>query len=401
MQQRLLILGNNILYQALKNSESNNKNLEIHFIRTHDTLDKKSIYNYIVKHHIDYLYPTSINWRDFIDETFLKAHDVKILAANQDALAIEKDRFFAKTLCDTYNVPFVDSYVFTNQNKALNFIKKNPAAYVIKNKYSSPISKIKTTVCISYEQTLSLLKQTDCSDGVFLQKYAGDNEAGHTVFINHGNIYALCTNQEYKKLYTGNLGETLSTPMGGLIEIDQSDRYKLVSQLIEPLKPWFKKVNYCGPLQVTAIKNNKLWQVLEYNTRLGVSSGPMIMLSIDNFFNTFKNMYLNQAFDIKITPNKTYSCLLHIVSHQYPNKNQQFHYPIQKTIHPDCAYFWEDIVQKTDSMHAQQGHSIVNIVTSDNNLNHCLDKIYNYAKDIQSYGSFYRTDIGKTLWPIR
>ncbi|MCI5073119.1 hypothetical protein MRY82_09305 [bacterium] len=400
MKQNLLILGNKILFDALKKSEPCNESLNIFHLETNSSFSKQALNNYMLKHQINYVYPTSINWRQFVDEAFIKQQKIKVLAVNKQALAIEKDRFFAKTLCNEYKIPFIESYTFDRQSEAVSFIQNNPAAYVIKNRYSSPNSKIKTTVCTSYEQTLAIIKQTDCSDGIFLQKYAGEDEAGHTVFITNGKVYPFCTNQEYKKLYTGNLGETLSTPMGGIVEIDQKDHYGLVEHLIQPLIPWFKKVAYCGPLQVTAIKKNHTWHVLEYNARLGVSSGPMIMLSMNNFFNTFKNIYLGKAFDIEIKPNKKYSSLLHIVSHQYPYKNSPQYYPIEMKIYTDGVYFWDNIIEKNRTYYAQKGHGIVNIISSHDHFNLCIEKLYTCAQDIQSYGSFYRTDIGKTLWPL-
>ena len=46
-------------------------------------------------------------------------------------------------------------------------------------------------------------------------------------------------------------------PLGGLVERDEKDKYGLARELIHPLLPWFKKVNYNGPIQVTAINTGK------------------------------------------------------------------------------------------------------------------------------------------------
>ncbi len=71
-------------------------------------------------------------------------------------------------------------------------------------------------------------------------------------------------------------------------------------ELIHPLLPWLRKVKYHGPIQVTAVKCNssvgrassragssvasphQKWHVIEYNIRIGVTSGPMILRMLKN-----------------------------------------------------------------------------------------------------------------------
>ena len=42
------------------------------------------------------------------------------------------------------------------------------------------------------------------------------------------------------------------------------------------------KVKYHGPVQVTAVKRAGKWLVIEYNIRIGVTSGPMILRMLSN-----------------------------------------------------------------------------------------------------------------------
>ncbi len=108
------------------------------------------------------------------------------------------------------------------------------------------------------------------------------NEAGHIVFISAGKIYSLVTNQEHKWAFDGNQGIVAGVPLGGLVEWDQGNKYNLAKDLIHPLLPWFQKVNYHGPLQVTSIYRDQKWHVVEFNVRLGVTSGPLILKILQN-----------------------------------------------------------------------------------------------------------------------
>ena len=56
------------------------------------------------------------------------------------------------------------------------------------------------------------------------------------------------------------------------MEQDPGDRYRTCRELLEPLLPG-SETGFHGPVQVTAIRDHDRWHVLEYNVRLGVTSG--------------------------------------------------------------------------------------------------------------------------------
>ena len=88
-----------------------------------------------------------------------------------------------------------------------------------------------------------------------MQEYLGRAEAGHIALVSGGEIYSLVTNQEYKYAFNGNQGIVAGAPLGGLVERDENDKYGLARELIHPLLPWLREVNYHGPIQVTAVKS--------------------------------------------------------------------------------------------------------------------------------------------------
>ena len=78
------------------------------------------------------------------------------------------------------------------------------------------------------------------------------------------------------------MGIVAGAPLGGLVEHDPNVEYGLARQLIHPLLPWLREVKFNGPLQVTAIKRGGKWHVIEYNIRIGVTSGPMLLRMLAN-----------------------------------------------------------------------------------------------------------------------
>jgi len=252
----------------------------------------------IKKEKISFVVPMSIDWalqswsKEFLDL------NIPILSPKGEGYQIERDRNFSQKLCNQYSVPFAKSFVAKNKSEAKRILKSYPRLYVIKNPLCSPNSPVHTIVNETIEETDYWLDQLDYSQGVFLQEHLGRNEVGHIVFISNGKIYSILTNQEYKRAFDGNQGIIADAPLGGLIEIDPNDKYKIARELIHPLLPWFQKVNFQGPLQVTALKHKRKWHVAEFNIRMGVTSGLLFLRLIKNPVQVLSQAVSNQ----KITP---------------------------------------------------------------------------------------------------
>ena len=255
---------------------------------------------------IDFVVPMSLDWalQDWTEE-FLGLN-IPILCPTGDAFNIERDRDFSQKLCQRFGVPFAKSYVAKNKLEALGILEEHPFPYVIKNTFCSPTSPVHTIVCETIEQTRTWLNHVDYQEGVFLQQYLGTQEGGHIVFISNGEIYSVISNQEYKRAFNDNLGIVAGAPLGGLVEQDPNDKHGLARELIHPLLPWFREVNFHGPLQVTAMKHEGRWHVLEYNVRLGVTCGPIILRMLQNPIDVLAQVVNNQPLDIQFDKDREF-----------------------------------------------------------------------------------------------
>src|SRR5215469_16884247 len=224
----------------------------------------------IREHHVDCVIPQSIDWAQAPwAEELLKAR-IPILSPTGEAMRIERERDFARKLCADFKIPFPPAYVASNRLEAEKILQEHPQPFVLKNPLCSPTSPIHTILCETVEDTRAWLRQVNYAEGVFLQEYLGRAEAGHIALVSGGEIHSLVTNQEYKYAFNGNQGIVAGAPLGGLVEHDARDKYGLARELLHPLLPWFREVNYHGPVQVTAIKpatHSGKWRVIEYNIR--------------------------------------------------------------------------------------------------------------------------------------
>lgn len=349
---------------------------------------------------IDFVIPMSLNWalRPWSEE-FLRLN-IPILCPTGEGFKIERERDFGRQLCEHYGIPFPKSFVARNKLEAEQILKDHPAPYVLKNTLCSPTSPIRTIVCETIEQTRSWLDNIDYREGVFLQQYLGTKEAGHIIFVSHGEIYSLVTNQEYKRAFNGNLGVLAGAPLGGLIEVDPEDKYHLARDLLYPLLPWFRQVNFHGPIQVTAFWHKNKWYAVEYNIRLGVTCGPVILRMLKNPIQVLEQVVNNREASIEFHEDRKFSCSLTLAGYGYPYI--EIHPPafsIQVTENIDCDIWWNEVDKNGKGDLFTSGNRIADIVAIGNTVEDAIEIAYRNIKKISCPGSYYRTDIGETLWP--
>ncbi|MDX1953872.1 MAG: phosphoribosylglycinamide synthetase C domain-containing protein [Verrucomicrobiota bacterium] len=348
----------------------------------------------------DFVLVQSIDWaQQAWCKEFLEM-GIPIFCPTGEALLLERDRNFARQLCQQHGIPFPQSHLARTLGEAEEILTGDPRPYVIKNPLCSPGSPIHTIVCESIEDTRSWLPRLDYAEGVFLQEYMGRAEAGHIAFVSGGEIYSIVTNQEYKRAFNGNMGIVAGAPLGGLIELDREDRYGLARELLQPLLPWFQKTNFHGPVQVTAIRDGRRWSVLEYNVRIGVTSGPMILQLLENPVEVIRSVCLNEKPNLRWKEHLRYGCSVTLAGFGYPYVQQTGpRLPVTLISEPDTDILWNEVEQDADRKLFMTGHRIADVIAVAETLQDAIDRAYRNIAKIRCLGSYYRTDVGQTLWP--
>lgn len=349
---------------------------------------------------IDLVIPMSINWHEaeWRDE-FLKMQ-VPILSPFGEGMKLERDRDFGRELCERFNMPVPAAHVAKNRIEALAYVKENPRAYVIKNPLCAPASPVHTIVAETVEDTLSWLEQVNYAEGVFLQEYMGRREAGHTAFVSGGELYPMVTNQEYKRAFDGNMGPVAGAPLGGLVEIDPDDKYGLAKTLLEPLMPWFREVGFYGPVQVTACKRDDKWYMIEYNVRLGITTGPALWRMLKNPVETILAVGLNKKLKIEFEPGMSYAANLTLAGWGYPyTKIEGPSLTVQLNGAPTCDIWWNEVVANRAGHRLMSGHRVADVIAVADSMQKAIDVAYENIEKIYCLSSYYRQDIGQSMWP--
>jgi phosphoribosylamine-glycine ligase len=363
---------------------------------------------------IDVVIPQSIDWALQPWAEDLVKSGVGIFSPTGEAMRIERERDFARELCARFKIPFPKSFVASNRIEAEKILAKNPQPFVIKNPLCSPTSPVHTILCETVADTRAGLRQVNYAEGVFLQEYLGRAEAGHIALVSGGDIYSLVTNQEYKYAFNGNLGIVAGAPLGGLVERDEQDKYGLARELIHPLKPWLRKVNYHGPIQVTAIKVATTprgrasaagaaqpgWHVIEYNIRIGVTSGPMILRMLKNPADVILAVTRNEKLKLEFNDQLNFGCSLTLAGYGYPfTQVRGPHLPLEVDGKFDCDVWWNEVARGADGGLMSTGHRIADVIALAPGLNAAIAKAYANIRKLRVVGSYFRTDVGQSLWP--
>ncbi|MBW8863653.1 MAG: phosphoribosylamine--glycine ligase [Verrucomicrobia bacterium] len=344
--------------------------------------------------------PQSIDWAMQPWAGELVKSGTGIFSPTGAAMRIERERDFARKLCTDFKIPFPKSFVAANRIAAEKILAEHPQPFVIKNPLCSPTSPIHTILCETIADTRAWLRHVNYAEGVFLQEYLGRAEAGHIVLVSGGEIRSLVTNQEYKYAFDGNQGIIAGAPLGGLVERDENDKYGLARELIHPLLPWLREVKYHGPLQVTAIKRNDKWRVIEYNIRIGVTSGPMILRMLKNPAEVIWRTTRNEKPDLAFHDDLNFGCSLTLAGYGYPfTQVTGPHLPLEVAGEFDCDVWWNEVARDTDGQLMAAGHRIEDVIALAPSLFGAITKAYANMRKIRVVGSYFRTDIGQSLWP--
>lgn len=358
----------------------------------------------------DLIVPMSIEWseRPWAEE-FL-ALGLPFLCPTGAALELERRRDFARALCARFGIAFPVAAVAADADCAAELVRRHQRAFVLKNPVCGPNSPIHTIVCETMADTLGWLPRLNYGDGVFLQEYLGRAEAGHIALVSAGEIHSLVTNQEYKRAFDGDMGVVAGAPLGGIVERDEQDRHGLARELLHPLLPWFREVGFHGPVQVTAIRHAGRWYVLEYNVRLGVTSGPLIARLLANPLATLRACARNEPLAPRWRDDCRLGCSVTLAGYGYPytslsgprvpvTRRADDSAAAQDDAIPPADVWWNEVALAPTGGLEATGHRLCDVAAVAPTLDLALAAAYREIARLHCLGSYYRRDVGRSLWP--
>ena len=159
-------------------------------------------------------------------------------------------------------------------------------------------------------------------------------------------------------------------------------------------------MNYHGPIQVTAIQRDGQWHVIEYNIRIGVTSGAMLLRMLSNPVEALLRTARNQKLKLDFVKILNFGCSVTLAGYGYPHVQVRGpRLPVDVLEPFDCDVWWNEVVPDADGNLVTTGHRIADVIAFGSDLNSTIEKAYANIRKIRSLASYYRPDVGKSLWP--
>jgi phosphoribosylamine--glycine ligase len=151
---------------------------------------------------------------------------------------------------------------------------------------------------------------------------------------------------------------------------------------------------------VTACKIGRKWHVIEYNIRLGITSGSMILRLLENPLEVLWSTVRNQPLSPRFRDDVSFGCSMTLAGYGYPHLQLRGpSFPVEVQGEFDCDVWWNEVERSQDGKLVTGGHRYADCIAFAPTLEAAKAKATENIRKIRVLGSYYRTDIGETLWP--
>jgi phosphoribosylamine--glycine ligase len=108
----------------------------------------------------------------------------------------------------------------------------------------------------------------------------------------------------------------------------------------------------------------------------------------------------NEKLDLQFDENVNFGCSLTLAGYGYPfTQVRGPELPLETDGPFDCDVWWNEVARAADGSLMATGHRIADVIALAPSLGSAIAKAYANLRKIRVLGSYYRTDVGQSLWP--
>jgi phosphoribosylamine--glycine ligase len=341
-----------------------------------------------------------------VDE--FRKQNLKIWGPTKAAAQLEWSKAFSKEFMERHGLPTARFKIFTNYDKAKDYIRRQNMPIVIK---ASGLALGKgVMICNTEEEANNALEKMlvtkifgDSGNEVIIEEFLTGPEVSVHVLSDGGSYKIFPISQDHKKIGSGDTGPNTGG-MGTIAPIpfiNQEIMNSIEREIVIPTLSGMARegVPFEGMLYPGLILTEKGPKILEYNARFGDPETQIYMRMLDTdlleIFNSCVDKKL-QSQEIKWKEN-TCACNIVLASGGYPGNYEKGE--IISGI--DEAEMQSDLVvfhagTKMDGKDLKtNGGRVLGVSAIGDTLEEALKKAYKAIEKISFKGMQYRKDIGK------
>ena len=333
--------------------------------------------------------------------------NIKAFGPSKEASKLEGSKKFTKEICKAANIPTANYESFTNQDHAINYIKKINTPKVIKADGLAAgkgviIAKNKDEAILAIENLFKGIFG-EAGKTVLIEEYLEGIEASYFALCDGKNAIPLTNAQDHKRVgdgdtgpNTGGMGAFSPTP-----NLSEKDNEHILNNIIKPTLAVMHErgTPFQGILYAGLMLTNEGPKLIEYNVRFGDPECQVILSRIkSNLFeailaavdHTLNNFHIRFYDEVSLT--------VVMATEGYPGKYKNG--SIIKGISEannikGIKVFHAGTKIDSDQNLVSNGGRVLSVTANAESMNKARILAYSAIKNIKWDEGFYRKDIGE------
>jgi phosphoribosylamine--glycine ligase len=336
-----------------------------------------------------------------VDE--LESAGIPAFGPSKTAAQIEGSKVFAKNLMKKYRIPTAEYNVFSEAEKALEYVKNFKLPVVIKAD-GLALGKgviIAGTRDDAENAVISIMKDKifgKSGNSIVIEEFLSGVEVTVLTFTDGNTIVPMVSSMDHKKAFDGDLGPNT----GGMGAVSPNPYYtneiaeRCMTEIFLPTVSAMKSegIPFKGCLYFGLMITAEGVKVIEYNCRFGDPEAQAVLPLLEtDLFEIMKAVHQERLDEIEVKFRNGYSCCVAMASRGYPVSYEKG-FEITVGEGKTGEIYFAGTAFK-DGLLVTNGGRVLGITNVSDTLEKAIEMSYNDVKKINFKNAYYRTDIGR------
>lgn len=339
----------------------------------------------------------------------LQAKGIPCFGPEAKAAIIEGSKVFSKNLMKKYNIPTAQYEVFSDMDKALEYLKDAPIPTVIK---ADGLALGKGVIICNtreeaYEAVRSIMMDKvfgESGNNIVIEEFLTGPEVSVLSFTDGKTVVPMISSMDHKRALDGDKG--LNT--GGMGTIAPNPYYtkEIAEECMNTIfLPTINAMNkegrtFKGCLYFGLMLTPNGPKVIEYNCRFGDPETQVVLPLLEtDLFTIMKAVSDETLGDIQVKFSDKHACCVVMASNGYPSKYETgFEIKIDERIDADVFVAGAKL---QDGKTVTAGGRVLGVTAIGNDLKQAVEKAYKELDNVTFDNAFYRKDIGQKALSVK
>lgn len=333
----------------------------------------------------------------------LTAKGIPCFGPDKRAAIIEGSKVFSKNLMKKYSIPTAEYEVFSDIEKALDYVKTAPVPVVIK---ADGLALGKgVLICNTRDEAEKAVKTImedkifgESGNSVVIEEFLTGPEVSVLSFTDGKTVVPMISSMDHKRAHDNDEG--LNT--GGMGTVAPNPHYtpEIARRCMDEIFiPTVKAMNsegrtFKGCLYFGLMLTPKGPKVIEYNCRFGDPETQVVLpLLKTDLFEIMKAVSEERLSDISVEFSDKSACCVIMASDGYPEKYEKgFEIKVNGELDGDIFIAG---AKMSDGKLLTNGGRVLGVTAVADDLKSAVDKAYREIEKVSFENAYYRKDIGK------